>query len=105
MAFCIRLALSLQKNKKMRTAIRTKATTRRKLIDIPDEVFRTLSVKAAAMGLNLKNYIEKLLAEDANEIDDAEIYRYLSATRPEGKTMLNAHEKSNFENWLDSKRK
>lgn len=57
------------------------------------------------MGLNLKNYIEKLLAEDANEIDDAEIYRYLSATRPEGKTMLNAHEKSDFENWLDSKRK
>ncbi len=105
MAFCIRLALSLQKNKKMRTAIRTKATTRRKLIDIPDDVFRTLSVKAAAMGLNLKNYIEKLLAEDANEIDDAEIYRYLSATCPEGKTMLNAHEKSDFENWLDSKRK
>ena len=72
----------------MRTAIRTKATTRRKLIDIPDDVFRTLSVKAAAMGLNLKNYIEKLLAEDANEIDDAEIYAICLQRALKGKQCL-----------------
>lgn len=68
----------------MRTTITAKEPSRRKLIDIPDSVFRTLSVKAAAMGLNLKNYIEQLLVDDANEVDDAEVYRYLSETRPQG---------------------
>lgn len=77
---------------------------RRKLIDIPEDVFRTLSVKAAATGLNLKKYIEQLLIEVANEPSDADIYRYLSETRPEGKIMLNRDEKADFENWLDSKR-
>lgn len=76
----------------------------RKLIDIPEDVFRTLSVKAAATGLNLKKYIEQLLIEVANEPSDADIYRYLSETRPEGKIMLNQNEKADFENWLDSKR-
>jgi predicted HicB family RNase H-like nuclease len=36
------------------------------LIDIPEDVFRTLSIKAAAMGINLKKYIEQLLVEKAN---------------------------------------
>lgn len=79
-------------------------SSRRKLIDIPEDVFRALSVKAAATGLNLKKYIEQLLIEVANEPSDADIYRYLSETRPEGKIMLNQNEKANFENWLDSKR-
>lgn len=37
----------------------------RKLIDIPDEVFDSLSDKARASGKNLKNYIEGVLEEDA----------------------------------------
>lgn len=89
----------------MRATIAAKEPSRRKLIDIPDSVFRALSVKAASVGLNLKNYIEQLLVDDANEMDDAEIYRYLSATRPQGKVMLDDNEKSDFEKWLDSNRK
>lgn len=88
----------------MGTSIATKEPTRRKLIDIPDDVFRTLSVKAAAMGLNLKNYIEQLLVKEANNMDDAEIYRYLVSTRPQGKVMLNNKEKEDFENWLERNR-
>lgn len=77
----------------------------RKLIDIPEDVFAILSLKATAMGLNLKNYIEQLLIDEANEMDDADLYRYLVSSRPEGKVMLNEQEKADFENWLESNRK
>ena len=87
----------------METSIVSKMPSRRKLIDIPDDVFRTLSVKAATMGLNLKNYIEQLLVREANEMDDADIY--LVSTRPDGKVMLEAREKEDFEKWLESNRK
>ena len=58
--------------------------TRKKLIDIPENVFRNLSIKAAANGTNLKKYIENLLVKDATDIDDNKIYAYLSNTIPEG---------------------
>ena len=32
-------------------------TRRRKVIDIPEDVFRYLSIKAVAQGTNLKRYI------------------------------------------------
>ena len=74
--------------------------TRRKLIDIPEDVFETLNLKAAAMGTNLKKYIEDLLIRDSEDMDDAELYRYLVATRPEGKIMLSESEKDDFEREL-----
>lgn len=70
--------------------------TLRKLIDIPENVFQALSIKAAAMGTNLKKYIEELLVQEAEEMDDAEVYKYLAATRSEGKIMLNEQEKDDF---------
>lgn len=78
------------------TTITKSQPSHRKLIDIPEDVFRTLNLKAAALGINLKKYIEQLLVEEANEMDDAEIYRYLVATRPEGKVMVNEQEKDDF---------
>lgn len=71
-------------------------TSRRKLIDIPEDVFRTLTIKAAAMGINLKKYIEQLLVDEANEMEDAELYRYLVSNHPEGKTMIGEREKEDF---------
>lgn len=68
----------------------------RKLIDIPEDVFRALTVRAAAMGINLKKYIEQLLVEEAQEMEDAEIYRYLVSTRPEGQVMVDENEKDDF---------
>ncbi len=70
--------------------------TRRKLIDIPENVFQALTIKAAAMGTNLKKYIEELLVREIEDMEDAEIYKYLVSTRPEGKTMLNEREKEDF---------
>lgn len=71
--------------------------SRRKLIDIPADVFGILSVKAASLGMNLKNYIEQLLIQEANEMEDADLYRYLVSTRPEGKIMLSKEEQEDFE--------
>ncbi len=82
-----------------------KITTRRKLIDIPENVFQTLNLKATAMGTNLKKYIEDLLIRESEDMEDAEVYKYLVATRPEGKAMLNAEEKKDFESWLNQHRK
>ena len=68
----------------------------RKLIDRPEDVFRALTLKAAAMGINLKKYIEQLLIEEANGMEDAELYHYLISTRPEGQVMVNESEKDDF---------
>lgn len=72
-------------------------SSHRKLIDIPEDVFKALSLKATAMGMNLKKYIEHLLIQEAEEMEDAEVYKYLVATRPEGKVMLSESEQDEFE--------
>lgn len=74
-----------------------RAASRRKLIDIPEDVFRTLSIRATAMGTNLKKLIEDILIREANDMDDAEVYKYLASTRPEGKIMLLDAEQDEFE--------
>ena len=48
-------------------------------------------------GTNLKNYIEGLLKEIAEDYEDAKIYAKLSKERPEGKIMLNEQKKADFE--------
>lgn len=77
-------------------SVNTVQPSHRKLIDIPEDVFRALTVKAAAMGINLKKYIEQLLVEEANEMEDAEVYRYLISSRPEGQLMVSEPEKDDF---------
>lgn len=72
-------------------------STHRKLIDIPDDVFKVLNIKAAASGTNLKKLIEEILKREATEMDDAEVYKYLVATRPEGQEMLSSTDQENFE--------
>lgn len=75
----------------------TAGNSHRKLIDIPEDVFRTLNIKAAAMGTSLKKFIEELLIREAEDMDDAAVYKYLVATRPEGKVMLSDAEQDEFE--------
>ena len=48
----------------------------------------------------MKNYIEKLLSDIADNYEDARLYAKLSKERPEGHVMLDAQEKTDFENWL-----
>ena len=51
-------------------------------------------------GTNLKNYIEKLLSDIADNYEDARLYAKLNKERPEGHVMLNEQEKEDFEKWL-----
>ena len=74
--------------------------TRRKIIDIREDVYRFLSIKAAASGTNLKNYIESLLEKEVEDMDEAATYRYLCNVRPDGDVELTEEETKDFENWL-----
>lgn len=88
----------LQKNIiQMNTTSSVRNFSHRKLIDIPEDVFRTLTVKAATMGTSLKKLIEEILVREAEDMDDAELYKYLVATRRDGKEMLSDTEQDAFE--------
>ena len=82
----------------MRTA--TLASTKRKIIDLNEDTFKTLSIMAIQKGTNLKKYIEDVLNELAEDYEDAKIYARLSQERPDGNVMLNEKEKADFEKWL-----
>lgn len=81
----------------MNTSGSVAIATHRKLIDIPDDVFQGLSIRAAAAGTNLKRFIENILIREYEDFDDAEVYNYLVSTRPEGQIMLDAREQDEFE--------
>ena len=74
--------------------------TRRKNIDIREDVYRFLSIKAAASGTNLKSYIEALLEKEVEDMDEAATYQYLCTVCPDGDVELSEEETKDFENWL-----
>lgn len=78
----------------------TVKATRRKIIDIPEDIFRYLSVKAAMQGTNLKRYIEGLLAKDVEDMlagmDDNDAYRWLSKNEPDGHVRVGEKEKQDL---------
>lgn len=74
--------------------------SKRKIIDLDENTFKTLSIMAIQKGTNLKKYIEGLLSDIADNYEDAKIYAQLSKNRPDGNVMLNKQEKDDFENWL-----
>lgn len=76
-------------------------TFKRKIIDIPEDTFRNLSIMAAAEGKNLKSFIENLLISQAKVISDEYIYQELLKTDLEGKMMASENETREFEKWLD----
>lgn len=74
--------------------------TRKKIIDIPESVFRTLTIKSAAKGTNLKNYIENLVIRDAEDLEDAKDYAFLCKNNPEGNIPLDEEQQKAFEKFL-----
>ncbi len=60
------------KNKTMNTAVKHK-----EIIDIPEDIFSSLSMMAVAGGTSLKKYIEMILIEKAEEVRDTELYKKL----------------------------
>lgn len=80
-------------------------TCRRKVIDIPEDVFRYLSIKAVAQGTNLKRYIENLLAKDVEDMQDSEVYGWLVKNEPDGLMAVDKKEQAVFEQKLGLKQK
>ena len=80
----------------------TATTLKRKLIDIPEDTFRNLSIMAAAEGKSLKSYIESLLISEAKLMSDEDIYNQLLKAEPEGKVIASTEEQQAFEKWLEA---
>jgi hypothetical protein len=84
-----------------------KQATTRKIIDLPTEVKRKLSIRAINAGTNLKNYIE-LICFHLSEYgefcdDDAQLIELCNAK--EAQTKLTNAEKKAFEQYLETFRK
>ena len=79
----------------------TLSPTKRIIINLDETTFKTLSIMAIEEGTNLKNYIEKLLSEIADNYEGSNLYGKLSKERSEGHVILNQKEKTDFEKWLD----
>ena len=75
--------------------------TKRIIINLDETTFKTLSIMAIEEGTNLKNYIEKLLSDIADNYEDSKLYTKLSKAHPEGHVILDQQEKTDFEKWLD----
>ena len=78
----------------------TLTPSKRKIIDLNEDTFKTLSIKKKQKGTNLKKYIEDVLNELAENYEDAKLYAKLSKENPDGNIMLNEQEKADLENWL-----
>lgn len=78
----------------------TLTPSKRKIIDLNEDTFKTLSIMAIQKGINLKKYIEDVLNELAENYEDAKLYAKLSKENPDGNIMLNEQEKADLENWL-----
>lgn len=78
----------------------TAITYKRKIIDLKEDTFKSLSVMAAKQGTNLKRLIESLLDKTAEEYDESESFRYLSENYPDGKVLLQKKERKEFMDWL-----
>lgn len=71
----------------------TLTPSKRKIIDLNEDTFKTLSIMAIQKGTNLKKYIEDVLNELAENYEDAKLYAKLSKENPDGNIMLNEQEK------------
>lgn len=78
----------------------TLTPSKRKIIDLKEDTFKTLSIMAIQKGTNLKKYIEDVLNELAENYEDAKLYAKLSKENPDGNIMLNEQKKADLENWL-----
>ena len=69
----------------------TAPTSKRKIIDLKEDTFKTLSIMAVQKGTNLKKYIEDLLNDIADNYEDAKLYAQLSLVLNFGHSPLYRH--------------
>ena len=74
--------------------------SKRKIIDLKDDTFKTLSIMAIQKGTNLKNYIEDILNGIAEDYEDAKLYAKLKKSSQRVSSKANKEEQEDFEKWL-----
>jgi hypothetical protein len=80
--------------------------TIRKIINLPIDVKKDLSIQAINAGMNLKNYIEMVcvqLSKYGEFCDDAQLIELCNA--PEAQTKLTEAEEKAFEQYMETFRK
>ena len=77
----------------------TTVKKKRKLIDLSPEVERMLSILAASQGKNLKAYIESVLEQQAQEVNEDAILAELSR-EPEANIPATSEEEREIRNLL-----
>lgn len=75
-------------------------TSKRTIIDLPEETSRNLSIMAAAEGKNLKSFIESLLISMAKGLNSDNIYKGLLRSDSEGNMEISEKERKEFEKWF-----
>ena len=78
----------------------TAPTSKRKIIDLKEDTFKTRSIMAVQNGTNLKKDIEDLLNDIADNYEDAKLYAQLAKEHPEGLIPASKKEQEEFEKWL-----
>jgi hypothetical protein len=71
----------------------------KKLIDLPKDTMKVLSLQAVSKGVSLKKYIEEILEEKVEETYEDLVLLQLSST-PEANDWLSDTEEQEFDNWL-----
>jgi uncharacterized protein YpmB len=83
------------------TNIPVKKERQKKLIDLPKDTLKVLSLQAVSQGVSLKKYIEKILEEKVEETYEDLVLLQLSST-PEANEWLSDAEEQEFDNWLNN---
>lgn len=73
---------------------------KKKLIELPEDTLKKLSIMAVSEGKSLKSFIENLLISEAKTMSDEDLYKRLMQTDPEGQENISGQEKDDFENIL-----
>lgn len=73
---------------------------KKKLIELPEDTLKKLSIMAISEGKSLKAFIESLLISEAKTMSDEDLYKRLMQTDPEGQENISGQEKNDFENIL-----
>ncbi|KAA6327874.1 hypothetical protein EZS27_023178 [termite gut metagenome] len=73
----------------------------KKLIDLPKDTMKVLSLQAVSKGVSLKKYIEEILEEKVEETYEDLVLLQLSST-PEANEWLSDTEEQEFDNWLNN---
>ncbi|KAA6347947.1 hypothetical protein EZS27_004598 [termite gut metagenome] len=78
-----------------------KKERQKKLIDLPKDTMKVLSLQAVSKGVSLKKYIEEILEEKVEETYEGLVLLQLSSTA-EANEWLSDTEEQEFDNWLDN---